>query len=348
MTASRSAADSRRQVCTVSTRSARRQVPAISPSTSRAPGQTRGVHSASRGARRPGPAARGRRPGAGSRRRRWGAAGPAPRARARRGSAASSSARIHASPIGCPHRRQRACRAPRTPPRPPRRRSPPSRRTPPAWPGRRRAGSGAPARGGASRGIDLRRRHGPDHRLPRALPPDQHRAGRGRVPEHVGVHAERVPRLRVGHPRGRRGPRRRRAARSSARRRRPGLVGQPSRARRPPGRAAATTKTLNRGPHSWTSDGSSQVDGSVPSTRAWIDSSAARGMLSCSPAQAARRSEPAPGRKPLVERADVPPEGQDLRPREAQPIPVTRLASQPYRPRQPGSQLIGEIMPPLT
>jgi hypothetical protein len=57
---------------------------------------------------------------------------------------------------------------------------------------------------------------------------------------------------------------------------------------------AATAKTWNRGPHSWTSDGSSHVAGPVPATRAWIDRSAARGMLSCSPAQAACRSEHLP------------------------------------------------------
>lgn len=56
----------------------------------------------------------------------------------------------------------------------------------------------------------------------------------------------------------------------------------------------ATTYAWYRGPQSWTSDGSSQMDGSVPSTRAWIDRSAARGMLSCKPAHAARRSEPRP------------------------------------------------------
>src|SRR5437762_2711182 len=32
-----------------------------------------------------------------------------------------------------------------------------------------------------------------------------------------------------------------------------------------------------RGPQSWTSDGSSHVDGLAPSTRAWMDRSAARG-----------------------------------------------------------------------
>ena len=58
---------------------------------------------------------------------------------------------------------------------------------------------------------------------------------------------------------------------------------------------AATTYALNRGPQSWTSDGSSQVDGPVPSTRAWIESSAARGMLSCRPAHAACRRDAGPG-----------------------------------------------------
>src|SRR5918995_1839256 len=54
---------------------------------------------------------------------------------------------------------------------------------------------------------------------------------------------------------------------------------------------AATTYALNRGPHNWTRDGSSHVVGSVPATREWIERSAARGMLSCRPAHAARRSE---------------------------------------------------------
>ena len=58
--------------------------------------------------------------------------------------------------------------------------------------------------------------------------------------------------------------------------------------------AAATTKALKRGPQTWTSEGSSQVDGSVPSTRAWIDRSAARGMLSWRPAHAACRREATP------------------------------------------------------
>ena len=57
---------------------------------------------------------------------------------------------------------------------------------------------------------------------------------------------------------------------------------------------AGTTYTLLRGPQTWTSDGSSQLDGWVPSTRAWIERRAARGTLSVRPAQAARRRERAP------------------------------------------------------
>jgi hypothetical protein len=57
---------------------------------------------------------------------------------------------------------------------------------------------------------------------------------------------------------------------------------------------AGTTYVLNRGPQSWTSDGSSQVDGPFPRTRAWIERRAARGMLSCRPAHAAGRSEREP------------------------------------------------------
>ena len=48
VTASRSVGDSGRQGCTVTTGPARRQVPAISSPTRRAPGQTRGVQSSPR------------------------------------------------------------------------------------------------------------------------------------------------------------------------------------------------------------------------------------------------------------------------------------------------------------
>ena len=57
---------------------------------------------------------------------------------------------------------------------------------------------------------------------------------------------------------------------------------------------AGTTYAWCRGPQSWTSDGSSHVDGWVASTRAWIERTAARGMLSCRPAHAACRNERRP------------------------------------------------------
>src|SRR5262245_35469021 len=53
----------------------------------------------------------------------------------------------------------------------------------------------------------------------------------------------------------------------------------------------ATTYAWYRGPQSWTSDWASQLDARIRSTRAWIERSAARGMLSCRPAQAARSRE---------------------------------------------------------
>ena len=96
---------------------------------------------------------------------------------------------------------------------------------------------------------------------PRAVPPDQDRAGRCRAPEAVRVHAERTACLPAGHPRAAEhsrdpdgevlGRRRRWASSGSVPRVKTATSG------------AATTKTLNRGPHSWTSEGSSQVDGSA-------------------------------------------------------------------------------------
>ena len=85
-----------------------------------------------------------------------------------------------------------------------------------------------------------------------------------------------------------------RAAVSSARRRPLASAGSRPSVKTARSRAA-TTYALNRGPHTWTSDESSQVDGSVPATRAWIERTAARGMLSCRPAHAARSSEDLPG-----------------------------------------------------
>ena len=138
--------------------------------------------------------------------------------------------------------------------------------------------------------IDVRRRHGPDRRQPRAVPADQHRARSARrsAARSRGRRA-RVPPRRTSSA-GRRG---RRAAgrRCSSALRRPRSSSGSRPSEKTAWSRAATTYALKRGPQSWTSDGSSQVDGRVPSTRAWIESSAARGMLSCSPAQAARRSD---------------------------------------------------------
>ena len=121
--------------------------------------------------------------------------------------------------------------------------------------------------------------HRPHHGQPRALPPDRERARQGGVAKVVPVHSERPPRRRRTSFEPRRGARAGEAARSSALRRilpPSGSLPSVNTARS----RAATTYTWYRGPHTCTSEGSSQADGPVPSTRAWIDRSAARGMLS--------------------------------------------------------------------
>ena len=92
---------------------------------------------------------------------------------------------------------------------------------------------------------------------------------------------------------------------------------------------AATTYALDRGPQTCTSDGSSQAAGPVPSTRAWIDSTAARGTLSCSPAHAARRRTRAPGGAAgSLSCPHPPPERENLRPGEDETRPhLTRLTA---------------------
>ena len=147
---------------------------------------------------------------------------------------------------------------------------------------------------------------GPDARSPQraaALSGRDQQVAIGSVPQEIGIAAGQQPRAcrRLQGSAERRlvlgedvrvpastSPMR--AARSSARRRRLASSGRVPRVKTATS-CVATTKTLNRGPHTWTSAGSSQMDGSASSTRAWIDSSAARGMLSCSPAQAACRSD---------------------------------------------------------
>src|SRR5207247_11226192 len=48
--------------------------------------------------------------------------------------------------------------------------------------------------------VDLGSRHGPDDWLSRAVPPNEHRAGRCGVSEPIGVHAERASRVTVPRP----------------------------------------------------------------------------------------------------------------------------------------------------
>ncbi len=141
--------------------------------------------------------------------------------------------------------------------------------------------------------IDLWPRHRPDRRLPRAVPTHEHPAGRARrsAATRDGGRARAPPR---GSPSA--------DPRESLRCDRQGLGIHARRAGASGIRAtvnsarstSATTYALKRGPHTCTRDGSSQVPGSVPSTRAWIERSAALGMLSCSPAHAATRSDFAP------------------------------------------------------
>ena len=66
---------------------------------------------------------------------------------------------------------------------------------------------------------------------------------------------------------------------------------RPARGRRPARHATSRASGDDR-PRA---PGSSHVDGPVPSTRAWIERSAARGMLSCRPAHAARQRDAGPG-----------------------------------------------------
>src|SRR5437667_23090 len=103
---------------------------------------------------------------------------------------------------------------------------------------------------------------------------------------------------------------------------------------------AGTTYALNRGPHSWTNEGSSQVDGWVPSTRACIDRSAARGMLSCRPARGAAEGMRA-GWQSLVKRLDHAAVRADLRSREVEP-PDRHVVDCPIPGECPGTALRGD------
>ena len=246
---------------------------------------------ARRGEPRPGRAVRGRRPKAGRTRRHSeaGARAPEPRAWPGTSTRRSTGSIDRRSAFGPASARPRGHRTPLDRWH---RRCPPNRRTVRARSGRRHAG------------IDARARRAPRSDRPPAAGTAQivgARAPSQRMRKRPVGAAYRIalpiPMPSISSRSGIRRPSRNtsiRSAISSALRRldagsssRPRVNGATS--------PAATTYALNRGPQIWTSDGSSHVAGSVPETRAWIDSRAARGMLSCRPAEAAARSEAAPG-----------------------------------------------------
>ncbi len=268
---------------------ARRQVPATSPSTSNAPGQTRDVQSSARrlasgtSSSRPRPQSRKNVSPLG--RRRAGAGAPA----AAR-NVDSSLDRIQPSPMGV-----------RTGVSSPARRVKRPRPRPCAIPAHCGEGLG---RGRsedveiptselhrASRGIDVGRRDHPERRLSSAIPPDEQPARRRRRSAagwdawRAAEPASSLPVRLAGEERLQQ---RRRCRRPAAAR--PRLIEAPEREDRQI--LLRDDVHAEPGPQSWTSDGSSQVDGSVPSTRAWIESSAARGMLSVRPAHAACAATP--------------------------------------------------------
>ena len=177
---------------------ARRHVPATSPSTSTAPGQTRGVQSSSR------------RPGSGTSssrsapwRRKY--ASPLGRSRAVATSrptevrnASSSSLKIHASPTGVrtgvsdPASASKVAR-PRAGTIPAHPANASAVAGPKTWRYRRASSSRASLR------IDGGWRHRPDRRSSRAVPSHHHSAGRGGIAQRIGVHAKSASRLAVGH-----------------------------------------------------------------------------------------------------------------------------------------------------
>src|SRR5579859_2645607 len=109
----------------------------------------------------------------------------------------------------------------------------------------------------------------------------------------------------------------RRPARSSALRRPLTSLGSVPSEKTARSRAAAT-KTLNRGPHNWTSDGSSHVEGSVPATR--VDrQQRGPGHAVLQPRPGCTPKRVLPAWQPHIEPTGVPPERQNLRPCQVEP-----------------------------
>ena len=267
------------------------------------------------------PAARGRRPGAGNRRRRSGGGGPpqAPRLRSEGRLVALERPGVTERRSHREERRAECLEDPR----------PSSRRDAGPIRERRRRGRAedvdVPPRELERRvcRVDVRGRHAPDHRRARTLPTDQNGSGRGRVPEPVGIHAERRGRVSIGMRAPPRTACSSAATSSATRRPLPSSGSRPSEKTACP--ALGTTYVLNRGPQSCTSDGSSQVDG-LGAGHPGMDRQQRRpwhAVLQPRPRRATKRFRP--GRQPLVERADPPPKRKDLLARE-------RRAAQPSRP----------------
>ena len=147
---------------------------------------------ASGDARRRGPGVRGRLPGGGRTRLRSGSSRAGATGPGAARNVGSSRLRIHASPTGV-RTAVSDLRSASNASLPGSGRCPPTRRTPRAWSGPKMCRYRRASSRRALRGSTSGRRHGPDGRLPRALPPDQDRAGRRRVPKRVGVTPSACP-----------------------------------------------------------------------------------------------------------------------------------------------------------
>ena len=185
--------------------------------------------------------------------------------------------------------------------------------------------------------VDHGSRHGPHDRLSRAVPANQDRAGRCGVPEPVRVHAERVPGIAVPRPRASKV-----AVKAGSQvlsdTQRAAFVGQPPEREdrdvprrdeigvitRPPQMHERRVLPGRRlGPLDTSMDGEER--------------SARHAVLQARPR---REPERAPSAwEPLVESADVPPEREDLRTRDAEP---GSCQATPPRSREPNLARLSE------